>query len=414
MSCTRLKIFVSAYACEPDLGSEIGVGWHWVREMSKYFDLWVLTRKSNQTNIEKWLNRNQLPNKINFIYYDLPAKMRFWKKGLRGVRTYYILWQYLTNSIVRRTMELNQIEIFHLLTYGNALWSVSRYGQSKFFIWGPTGVGDYIPFEFSNHYGVKWQFIELIRSLVMKTLSLNIGFRKRCKNADLILCKTEVTKKSIPEKFRHKAVLFTDVAVEPSNATHISKSSSDSSDLVRYLAVGRLDPWRGFDLLVEAFANAVQQTENIRLEIVGDGSDRKRLQSLIFKYHLENYITLTGFVSKEEYSSKMAQCDVVVNPCLKEGGVTTAFDSMSFGKPLICIDTGGYTKYFNNDFADVIPRASRSEVIDNLYKAILILMDIDVRIDKGQKALNASRSLLWEEKGKQIYSAIMNCHDNYQ
>ena len=31
----RLKIFVSAYACEPDLGSEIGVGWHWVLEMSK-------------------------------------------------------------------------------------------------------------------------------------------------------------------------------------------------------------------------------------------------------------------------------------------------------------------------------------------------------------------------------------------
>jgi hypothetical protein len=27
---TKPKIFVSAYACEPDLGSEIGVGWHWV------------------------------------------------------------------------------------------------------------------------------------------------------------------------------------------------------------------------------------------------------------------------------------------------------------------------------------------------------------------------------------------------
>lgn len=45
----KLKIFVSAYACEPGLGSEIGVGWHWVLEMSKYFELWVLTRKSNQS-----------------------------------------------------------------------------------------------------------------------------------------------------------------------------------------------------------------------------------------------------------------------------------------------------------------------------------------------------------------------------
>ena len=37
----KTKVFVSAYACEPGLGSEIGVGWHWVLEMSKYFELWV-------------------------------------------------------------------------------------------------------------------------------------------------------------------------------------------------------------------------------------------------------------------------------------------------------------------------------------------------------------------------------------
>ncbi len=409
MSRARLKIFISAYACEPDLGSEIGVGWHWVLEMSKYFDLWVLTRKSNQVNIEGWLNRNQLPNKINFIYYDLPQRLRFWKKGLRGVRTYYVLWQRLTNSIVKKTMGNNQIEIFHLLTYGNALWPVSRYGQSKFFIWGPTGVGDYIPFEFSRHYGLKWQIIELIRSLAMKTLPLNMGFRQRCKNAKLILCKTEATKNSIPLKFRNKATLFTDVAVEPLDVMQHLKEYP-SSETTNYLSVGRLDAWRGFDLLIEAFAKVIQKTQNSRLEIIGNGSDRNRLQSLIIRNHLENYIKLTGHISKEDYYSKMAQCDVVVNPCLKEGGVTTAFDSMSFGKPLICIDTGGYSRYFHNDYAEVIPRTSRNEVIDNLHNAIMRLMDIDVRKDKGQKALNASRSYIWEEKGKQIYSAIVNCH----
>ena len=54
----KLKIFVSAYACEPDLGSEIGVGWHWVLEMSKYFDLWVLTRESNRHTIEPWIDKH--------------------------------------------------------------------------------------------------------------------------------------------------------------------------------------------------------------------------------------------------------------------------------------------------------------------------------------------------------------------
>ena len=54
----RLKIFVSAYACEPNLGSEIGVGWHWVLEMSKFFELWVLTRESNRHTIEPWIDKH--------------------------------------------------------------------------------------------------------------------------------------------------------------------------------------------------------------------------------------------------------------------------------------------------------------------------------------------------------------------
>ena len=127
----RLKIFVSVYACEPNLGSEIGVGWHWVLEMSKYFDLWVLTRESNRHTIEPWTAAHPEYAHIHWLYYDWPKWARCWKKGLRGVRTYYNLWQISTNHIVKRTMQEKDIKVFHHLTYGNALWKVSRYRQKK-------------------------------------------------------------------------------------------------------------------------------------------------------------------------------------------------------------------------------------------------------------------------------------------
>ena len=122
---TKLKIFVSAYACEPGLGSEIGVGWHWVLEMSKYFELWVLTRESNRHTIEPWIAEHPEYAGIHFLYYDWPKWARFWKKGLRGVRTYYNIWQACTNGIVKRTMQEHGIRVFHHLTYGNMLWKVS-------------------------------------------------------------------------------------------------------------------------------------------------------------------------------------------------------------------------------------------------------------------------------------------------
>ena len=133
MKLSRFKIFVSAYACEPDKGSEIGVGWHWVLEMSRYFDLWVLTRKSNQKNIESWIHENPIYSNIVFIYYDLPYYLRFWKKGLRGVSTFYNIGQKVSNSLVEQTMRNNDIRIYHLLTYGNAIWPASKYGQKQFF-----------------------------------------------------------------------------------------------------------------------------------------------------------------------------------------------------------------------------------------------------------------------------------------
>lgn len=402
----RHKIFVSAYACEPGLGSEIGVGWHWVLEMSKYFDLWVLTRKSNQKNIEEWLAQNPCEHKINFVYFDLPKKLRFWKKGLRGVRTYYVLWQKLTNRTVKKTMSDNGIEIYHLLTYGNALWPVSSYGQKQQFIWGPTTVGSFVSKEFTQHYGFKNRIKESLQRLMAKTLKYNCGFERRCKDAKLILCKTEQTSKSISEKYCSKAVVFTDVAVELFDTSQYPRKKND--DIVRYLSVGRLESWRGFDLLIEAFAKAVKQNENLHLDILGKGNDKERLLLMIKKLGITNYITLTGEVSMKEYYQYMADCDVVVNPTLKEGAVTTAFDSMSFKKPLICIDTGGYTRYFNNEYAVVLDRSDRDTIIGNLCNSMLNLTQTSVRERMANEITKVRNNFTWEFKGKQIRDLILS------
>lgn len=412
MTQTRIKIFVSAYACEPDLGSEIGVGWHWVLEMAKHFDLWVLTRASNRQNIEFWLAEHPQAHPIRFVYYDLPKKLRFWKKGLRGVRLYYVLWQRLTNNIVRHTMEQNGIEIYHLLTYGNALWPASNYGQRCFFVWGPIGTGDTIPWKFSRHYPFRGRVVEDLRRLLVWALPLNPGFRARCRKAALILCKTENTRQSIPEKYRHKAITFTDVAVEVPIKLDLENIRLPSDTCIRYLAVGRLDAWRGFDLLVEAFALAHRQKQNLRLEILGHGSDQERLKSLITKLGMTDAISLEGQVSMGEYRQKMAVCDVVVNPALKEGAVTVAFDSMAYSKPLICIDTGGYTRYFNNEYAVVLPRTGRKELVSNLCAGLLFYADARRRKVHGELAAQKSQQLGWEEKGEEIAELIKGSFAN--
>jgi glycosyltransferase involved in cell wall biosynthesis len=401
MNNNKLKIFISAYACEPGLGSEIGVGWHWVLEMSKYFELWVLTRESNRHTIEPWIAEHPEYAGIHFLYFDLPKWARWWKKGLRGVRTYYNIWQVCTNRIVRRTMQENGIRVFHHLTYGNVLWKVSSYGQRQFFVWGPVGGLETVPEEFSRHYTGVWRFVEALRRAVVKTIPLNFGLKQRCRNADLILCKTDITRHLLPAEYRHKAVLQTDVAVETEPTTQTEKCVSDTNTL-RLVTVGRLEGWRGFDLCLEALALAAVKNRNIHLTIVGDGKERARLEQMTEKLGIQSLVTFTGFVSAAEYHRLLNESDVVLNGSLKEGAVTVSFDSMAAGKPLVCLDTTGYTRYFKDDYAVVIPITSRSEVIKRMADGILRLQDRDLRERMGQKAIAAGREFTWERRGEEI------------
>ncbi len=393
------KIFVSAYACEPGLGSEIGVGWHWVLEMSREFELWVLTRESNRGTIEPWIAEHPEYAGIHFLYFDLPKWARFWKKGLRGVRTYYNIWQALTNRIVKRTMLDNGIEVFHHVTYGNAMWPVSSYGSRQTFIWGPIGGLETIPEDYSCHYGKKAALIERIRRIAVKRTAASRAFKQRCRRADLIICKTELTQSLLPRDTVKKSVVLTDVAADIKERAIASTAHSG----VNFIAVGRLDAWRGFDIAILALAEAVKTNGNIHLTILGKGIDRERLEAIAKDAGVEDKVTFTGQVSSDKYEQLMAEADVVLNPSLKEGAVTVSFDAMALGKPLIALDTTGYTRNFSSSHSIIIPRGERSATISAFADAMLQLaQNPTLRQSMSTAASQAATTHSWLYHGNEI------------
>lgn len=404
-----MKIFVSAYACEPNLGSEIGVGWHWVLEMSKYFELWVLTRESNRKNIEPWIKVHPECSGIHWLYYDLPKWARWWKKGLRGVRIYYNLWQCCSNAIVEQTMKEQGIEVFHHLTYGNAMWQVSRYGQQKHFIWGPIGGLETIGEDFARHYGLTERVLARLRRMAVKSLPLNGAFQKRCASAQLIICKTMSTQKLIPTQYRYKSIQMTDVACDEEKKT-TAKTVRETEDVTKFITVGRLDAWRGFDLVIEAFDKLSQEVPNVELCIVGMGRDQKRLYKLIGKMPSSAKIKMVGEVSSETYQTLIQDSHVVVNAAVKEGAVTVAFDAIAYGKPLVCIETGGYTRALNNMMSECVDLQNREQVIEDLKNGMKRFCDVENRRKAALEEERMISALSWTHKGQQIRDAILeNC-----
>jgi len=114
-----MKVLMSAYACEPRSGSEPGAGWNFAMAASERHEVCVLTRSNNRESIEAELRVNPVPG-LRFEFLDLPAWSRFWKRGRRGVRLYYSLWQLRAAREARRLCDQETFDVVHHVTFANA------------------------------------------------------------------------------------------------------------------------------------------------------------------------------------------------------------------------------------------------------------------------------------------------------
>jgi len=100
------------------------------------------------------------------------------------------------------------------------------------------------------------------------------------------------------------------------------------------LGVGRLSTVKGFDLLINAFAQAA--VEDTDLLIVGEGEDRDALNKLIYNLGLSQRIFLVG--KKLNLQDYYSQASLFVLPSRNEGYPNALIEAMSFGCSCIATD----------------------------------------------------------------------------
>lgn len=102
------------------------------------------------------------------------------------------------------------------------------------------------------------------------------------------------------------------------------------------LAVGRLTSMKAFPTLIRAFAQ-VQRTHMIRLIILGEGPDRKALETLIQELNLSEAVSLPGFV--ENPYAYMARASLfVLSSRGGEGLPTVMIEALFCGVPVVATD----------------------------------------------------------------------------
>jgi teichuronic acid biosynthesis glycosyltransferase TuaC len=101
------------------------------------------------------------------------------------------------------------------------------------------------------------------------------------------------------------------------------------------LAVGNLIPIKGHDVLIRAVATLMAEFPAISLEIIGEGPERLRLESLAKELQIGGRVRFLGRQSRHEVADAMRRCTVFALPSRYEGLGCVYLEAMATGKPVI-------------------------------------------------------------------------------
>jgi glycosyltransferase involved in cell wall biosynthesis len=106
----------------------------------------------------------------------------------------------------------------------------------------------------------------------------------------------------------------------------------------RILSVGRLMKDKRLDLLIKAM-RLVCDTQEAHLLVVGRGSERRHLKTLIRMLHMEPYIHLLGYVPEEDLPALYRACDLFAIPSMVEVQSLPALQAAVSGLPIVAADS---------------------------------------------------------------------------
>jgi glycosyltransferase involved in cell wall biosynthesis len=329
-----MRTLVFAYACEPDKGSEPGAGWTWVRMIARSASTVVLTRANNRESIERALPRVPEATSLRFVYIDLPAWARFWKREQRGIRLYYLLWQ---AAALRQAVRLNSESRFDVvwhLTLANAwLGSAAAFVDAPF-VYGPVGGGVPTPWRLCSALGLRGTAYELIRAAARWSARYcNPLARLAWRRASIVLVQNPETRAWLPRRHRPKCVVLqhavADVSVLPGTAS--------SGEHPTAVFASRLIPWKGGELALRAIAG----TSGWRLVICGGGRDEHRLRTLARELRVEDRTQFRGKLAQGELHALMSNSDALLHPSFHDDSPLAVTEALAHGLPVVCLDRGG-------------------------------------------------------------------------
>jgi glycosyltransferase involved in cell wall biosynthesis len=143
---------------------------------------------------------------------------------------------------------------------------------------------------------------------------------------------------------------------------------TDDFEGIRLVTVGRLHYQKGYDIAIEALARLRKDGYPVRWYIIGEGMERRNLETLIKKYGVEEYFILMG--AKDNPYPYMKQADIYVHATRFEGKSIAIEEAQILGKTIVASDCTGNTEQIKSGYDGVLLTLNVENLVCELERLI--------------------------------------------
>jgi glycosyltransferase involved in cell wall biosynthesis len=419
MKKNRLKLLLIIEQCNPEWPSVPLVGYCFYKHISQLVDTTLITHARNKKALEKAHPDRDIVyiSESSFIrkYYKIAEKLSkigdkiIWP--LYNTLTYPIYGEF-NNLVYARFKEsiLNgNYDVVHAITPILPRYPVKAIKACKNtpFIIGPVNGGVPFPEGFQSVARQEFSYFNFLRSIGRLIIP---GYRETYKGADYILSGSTYTLNFIKDLFAiesGKIELLYENGIDNSFLKKEPKDAEISNRVdakINLLFVGRLVPYKGADILIEAI-NTLEPTirNKVRLTIVGDGPERNPLETQVQKMNLGDKVVFTGWIKQQDTLKYYDDSDIFCFPSVREFGGAVVLEAMANGLPCIVINNGGIAEYVTEETGFRIDPVSRDYVVQELSVCIQKLVQNQLlRHNMSRKAIQRAKEFSWSAKADAI------------
>jgi len=177
--------------------------------------------------------------------------------------------------------------------------------------------------------------------------------------ADRVIAVSPALSKVIESNFKIDAIYVPNI-VDTSNFQYKEKNTRDFT----FITVGNLIYRKRMDLTVEAFSKAFENVDNVKLMVIGEGEERKKLEDIIKRDKLDKKVVLKGRLDRNAISKYMNQSDCFVLASRAETFGVVYIEAMASGLPVIATKCGGPEGFVNEENGILIPVDDMDALVD--------------------------------------------------